>query len=98
MADNSTQASNTKMDNPETGEGLIGSQEAREEGLAYQMVSGVVDLDTQGDNNTTPARADKPDLGREPEYYQEEQSGGNPSGGPGGKAMDPHTVQHGDQP
>ena len=99
MGDNSREQCTTDMDNPEASGDYIGSQEAREEGLAYEMVSGVVNLDTGGDNDTvTPARNDKPDVGREPEYYHEEHSGGNPSGGPGGKAMDAGTNQAGDQP
>jgi hypothetical protein len=87
------------MDNQEASGDYIGSQEAREEGLAYEMVSGVVNLDAgEGNDTVSPSRNDKPDMGREPEYYAEEHSGGNPSGGPGGKAMDPGTKQAGDQP
>jgi|GEM_PF-3873398 len=99
MADNTSGQGAPDMSNPETSGGLIGGEEAREEGLAYHMVSDVVNLDAGEDNDTvTPSREEKPDMGREPEYYQEEHAAGNPSGGDGGKAMDVETNQAGDQP
>ena len=90
MADSSDQRPETNQEEGESGGGTIGSPGATEEGLGYETVSGAVTLDEAGEDRPVidPTRDEKPDLGREPEYYYTEHSGGNTGRTEASRAME----------
>ena len=89
MTDNANTGASSTTNQGEGEDVILGSQEAKEEGLAYHIVSGAVNLGESGEGDlVTPSRDEKPDLGREPEYYHTEHSGGNPNRSEVDGAMD----------
>lgn len=95
MSDNtSNQASGQGSEEKEAE--TIGSEAAKEEGLAYQMVSGAVHLEESGTgDDVTPSRKEKADGGREPEYYYSEHTGHNPRSSSGAEPMDRNQAKSG---
>ncbi len=93
MADNTANQISSTGD-----EETIGSEAAKEEGLAYQMVSGAVHLEESGTgSDLTPSRNEKVDAGRDPEYYYSEQTGHNPRENPGAEPIDRTEASRGGQ-